>query len=181
LLDSIRRRATSVVVGDLDGNMERLKALHAQRKRAVAEVDRLDGEIRSVALSIAEEVAADIEAAASRTAAPRKANGTGHVAPAHLPVALAQVKPPAAVSTEGRLAPRKLELLGLLRAHPDGTTEWFARKMYGNSSRHARVNVSSYFSDLKSENYVEAGASSGTFVLTAKGLSVTEPRESIST
>jgi hypothetical protein len=69
-----------------------------------------------------------------------------------------------------RLAPKKLELLKLLLANQNGAIPYFAHRMYGEDTRQTRVNVSSYFSELKTSGHVEAGATAGSFKVTPKGV-----------
>lgn len=154
-----------------------MEALIAQRKVAAAEaraaeekVESLDAEIRAVAAQLAGNNGAS--QAGSHNVGINGTNGaSGHVAPS-----AAQLTPAASTAREAsereRLAPRKAQLLKLLLTRPEADLAFLAIRMYGNEGRSARVNVSSYFTDLKAEGYVEPGSRPGTFVLTAKGLAV---------
>ena len=75
-----------------------------------------------------------------------------------------------------RLAPKKLELLKLVRSKPEAEAalSFLAVKMYGNEGRQSRVNVSAYCTGLKAEGYVEPGSRPGTFRLTDKGKLATQ-------
>ncbi len=165
-------------VGDFEGYTERMQSLLAQRGRASAEVDRIDAEIRSVAALIAGTGALGARIASTEkhppiatvTVGAGRQNGVGHSPPA-APLPLTPPRPP----NDTRLAPKKLDLLKRLRANPEGDVQFFSREMYGNSGRQSRVNVSSYFSDLRAEGYVETGdGGHGTFRLTEKGVLATQ-------
>jgi type IV secretory pathway VirB10-like protein len=184
-------------MGDLDTYVALMQALIVQRSTAASEQDkaakevaRLTDEIRAVAKQIADTGAkAAMENTAPEAASPTRsearhsvspvlptaeeANGAGHTPPGHPePVVTSPPSlpptPQARTANDKRLAPKKLRLLKLLRNKPEGTVEYFATKLYGDDNRHARVNVSVYFSDLKKEGYV--GGAPGSFNLLEKGM-----------
>ena len=170
--------------------MARMQALIGQRGDAAAEVERLDAEIRLVAQQLAggelwdeDWLVGDAPTVGRReSTAPPADEVVACASPADEVVACAPplpIPPPAPppVSSgprrpakDTRLARRKVDLLKILQAKPDGDVEYFATKMYGNDGRTARVNVSSYFSDLKADGYVEPGERLGSFRLLEKGL-----------
>jgi hypothetical protein len=71
----------------------------------------------------------------------------------------------------GRLPPRMLELLRLLRSMPEADYGVFAKKMYGSDTRTTRLSVTSYFSRLKSDRYIES-IGPAKFKLTEKGAEI---------
>jgi hypothetical protein len=174
-----------VYVGDLASTMARMEALIAQRKTAAyeaeaatAKVASLDAEIRAVAAQLAGTAPPDDPqpqpVSNAHTRHRNVTNGTnGH------PVvnAATLTEPPAARDAGERehLAPRKLELLKLVSDRRGGEADlgFLAIRMYGNEGRSARVNVSTYCTDLKAEGYVEPGSRPGTWRLTPKGQAVT--------
>ena len=160
-------------------------AAAAEGLRWQAEVGRLEAEIGSAAAQIVEttrgRTTVSAGAHASRGAGQGETNGAGgHSALGHPQpdVAMSMSPPPAPshapTATDTRPAPRKLDLLRMLRAKPDGDISFFALRMYRNDGRRSRVNVSSYFSDLKAEGYVASGEIPGTFRLLEKGLLATQ-------
>jgi hypothetical protein len=161
--------------------MARMEALIAQRKMAVSEAEAavakvasLDAEIRAVAAQLA---GAPLDAAryqfpsGSHT---EHRNGTNGASGSVVPSAALRTLATEVVERE-RLAPRKLELLKLVSDRREGEADlgFLAIRMYGNEGRSARVNVSTYCTDLKAEGYVEPGSRPGTWRLTPKGQAVT--------
>ena len=149
--------------------MARMAALIAQRSAKAAELEKLDAEIRAEAAKLAGVPEAHPETAngAAHTVGDNGSNGTnGHGVPMMGPFTSA-VTPTS--DPRPRLAPRKMELLALLRDKPEVSLANLGIRMYGNDGRHSRVNVSTYTTELKAEGYIDTGSRPGTFRLTEKG------------
>lgn len=154
--------------------MARMSALIAQRSAKAAEVEKaaaelagLDAEIRVEAAKLAVGVYTPPETA-NGDAHPVAENGSngsnGYAVPS-----VATPAPQPAPRVRGQLAPRKMELLGLLRDKPEVGLAHLAIRMYGNEGRSARVNVTEFCTDLMAHKYIEPGSHPDTFRLTEKG------------
>lgn len=149
--------------------MARMAALISQRGAKAAELEKLDAEIRAVAAQLAGVVEAHPETAndAAHPVGENGSNGTnGYAVPS---VATPTPAPAPRDNARWRLAPRKMQLLKILEEKPEASLATMAIRMYGNEGRAARVNVSTYCTDLKAEQYIEPGERPGTFHLTDKG------------
>ena len=153
-----------------------MEALIAQRKTAVAKVeaeqasvDRLDAEIRAVAAQLAGGADARPETANDAHMVGRNgSNGAnGYMVPNVAALAPAPASPDA--GGRARLAPRKMELLRLLREKPDASLAAIAIRLYGNEGRTSRSNVTAYCMELKAEQYIDLGSRPDSFCLTDKG------------
>jgi hypothetical protein len=160
-------------------SMARMAALFARRGTTAAEVEKKVAELDAIDAEIRVEAA---KLAGVPEAHPETANGVAHahtmgsngssvtngceVATTLTPTPAAA---PRAVAVRGQLAPRKMELLGFLRDKPEVGLANLAIRMYGNEGRSARVNVSTYTTELKADGYIDSGSRPGTFCLTEKG------------
>ena len=156
--------------------MAQMSALIAQRsakaaevEKAAAELEALDAEIRATAAQLAgvpeAHPATANGATHAHTVGSNGSNGTNGYA---VPIVEAAAPTPAP-RERGQLAPRKMELLALLRDKPEAGLAHLAIRMYGNEGRAARTNVIEFCEDLTANGYVEPGSRPDTFRLTEKG------------
>lgn len=135
---------TADMIARLASAARRLETIDSEIARLTGEKQQTEAEIRGIAHEV---VAGDTDTAKSASGA------KGHVSNGSV------AKP---------LAPRYRKLLALLGTNPDADYELLCNAIYQRVDRSARINVSSAFSHLKADGYVEA-IGPGHFSLTDKG------------